>query len=97
MVPSPCTRYNNYIFNWAEKGDSAHSLHLSYIPVSYIPRILNRVQTRTKPRTAPATEEEEEEERERERERVQTYVEIIVPVLSIVPEGRKKKSRGLER
>lgn len=45
-----CARITtNYIFNWGEKGDSAHSLHLSYIPVLYIPRILNCVQTRTTP------------------------------------------------
>lgn len=96
MVPSPCTRYNNYIFNWAEKGDSAHSLHLSYIPVSYIPRILNRVQTRTKPRTAPATEEEEEEERGREGESADLCGDHRASVVHR-SRGEKKKSRGLER
>lgn len=49
MILSLRTRYDNYIFNWGETGDSEHPLHLSYIPVLYIPRILNCVQTRTTP------------------------------------------------
>lgn len=82
MVLSLCTHYNNYTFNWAEEGDSTHSLHLSYIPVLYIPCILNCVQTRTTP--APAAEEK----------RAQTCVKIKCCPSS---QGIKRKSRGLER
>lgn len=70
MVLSPCMHYNNYTFNWGEKVDSAHSLHLSYIPVLYIPRILICVQTRTTPACHGQHWQKRKREREGERESV---------------------------
>lgn len=88
MVPSRCTHLN-YSFNWGEKGDPAHALRLSYIPVLYIPRILNCVQTRTTPaRPAPAAVEK----------RAHTYVQIAVSESQRCPsfQGKKKVQRARE-
>lgn len=85
MVPSLCTHYN-YSFNWGEKGDPAHALHLSYIPVLYIPA------SSTASRRALHRHRQHQQRRGRERTKCANH-RLGESALSIVP-GKKESPEG---